>query len=376
MAPRVCYFGTYEADYERNRILQEGLRANGATVLTCHEAVWESRRHKTAALRRPFALAELAGAVGAAYARLARRYLREVGENDLVLVGYLGHLDMLVAGPLARLRGKPVVFDAFISLYDTLVHDRRLFAEGSAPARAAKRLDQLSCALADRVLVDTDAHADYFADELGVPREKCSAVLVGADTDVYYPVEAPDPGAFTVFHYSKFAPLHGIRTILEAAHQLRDHEDVRFLLVGGGQLEREVAGWIDELELTRLEHRAWMEPEELRAAIASAGACLGVFGDTDKAARVIPNKVYQCMAVGAPIVTRDSPGIRELLVDGEHALLTPPADARALAAAILRLRDDPALRARIARGARELFLERCTPSAIGRALLAELEPLL
>lgn len=374
MTPTVCYFGTYEADYERNRIVQEGLCEHGASVLTCHEAVW-GRRHKTGTFASPLALADLATTLARAYARLARRYLSEVGEHDVVLVGYLGHLDMLLAGPLARLRGKPVVFDAFISLYDTLVHDRRLFAEGSAPARAAKRLDQISCALADRVLVDTDAHADYFAQELGVPREKCATVLVGADPRVFHPEAAASSETFTVFHYSKFAPLHGIRTILEAARILRDHPDVRFHLVGGGQLEREVATWMGELELANLEHRAWMEPGELRSAIASAGACLGIFGDTDKAARVIPNKVFQCMAVGAPIVTRDSPGIRELFVDGEHALLTPPADARALAAAILRLRDDPALRERIARGARELFLERCTPAAIGRALLSELESL-
>jgi glycosyltransferase involved in cell wall biosynthesis len=88
---------------------------------------------------------------------------------------------------------------------------------------------------------------------------------------------------------------------------------------------------------------------------------------------VIPNKVYQCMAVGAPIITRDSPGARELLRDGEHALLCPPSDPAALKTAILRLRDDPALGARLGANARALFEERCTPAAIGRALAGELE---
>lgn len=376
MTLRVCYLGTYEADYDRNRIIQRGLRESGAAVVECHEAVWGSRRHKTATLTSPLSLVRLGAELTSRYARLARRYLYETPEHDVVVVGYLGHLDMLALAPLCRIRRKPLVFDAFISLYDTLVFDRAVVSSRSVAARALALVDRAACALADLVLLDTNAHADYFAHELGVPADKCRRVLVGAEPDHFHPVDSPrSRGPFTVFHYSKFAPLHGIRTMLEAAAALRDHRDVRFLLVGGGQLEREVEAWIDELQLDNLEHRRWMEPEELRATIASAGACLGIFGDTPKASRVIPNKVYQCMAVGAPIITRDSPGVRELLRDGEHALLCPPGDPSALASAILRLRDDDALAARLAANARALFAERCTPAAIGRELLSELETL-
>jgi glycosyltransferase involved in cell wall biosynthesis len=376
MTIRVCYLGTYEADYDRNRIVQRGLRESGASVIECHEAVWGSRRHKTATLTRPLALARLGAELMTGYARLARRYLVDTPDHDVVVIGYLGHLDMLALGPLCRARKKPIVFDAFISLYDTLVFDRAVVSPRSPAARALKLVDRAACALADLVLLDTQAHADYFADDLGVPAAKCRRVLVGAEPAMFHPVEASRADApFTVFHYSKFAPLHGIRTMLEAAAALRDQRDIRFLLVGGGQLERQVASWIDELRLDNLEHRRWMEPDELRATIASAGACLGIFGDTPKASRVIPNKVYQCMAVGAPIITRDSPGARELLRDGEHALLCPPADAEALSGAIVRLRDDPTLAARLGANARALFDERCTPAAIGRALLGELETL-
>jgi glycosyltransferase involved in cell wall biosynthesis len=182
-----------------------------------------------------------------------------------------------------------------------------------------------------------------------------------------------DGERFTVLHYSKFAPLHGIDTILEAARRLRGERDIRFVLVGGGQLEESVRQRIAELELDQVELHPWMEPAQLREVIAGAGACLGVFGASEKAARVIPNKIYQYMAVGAPIITRDGAGPRELLRDGEHVLLCPPADAEALARAIVRLRDDPALREQLARNARELFIERCSPLVIGRELAADLE---
>jgi len=39
---RVCYFGTYRADYSRNQIMIEGLRRSGVTVFECHEQLWRN----------------------------------------------------------------------------------------------------------------------------------------------------------------------------------------------------------------------------------------------------------------------------------------------------------------------------------------------
>ncbi len=144
-----------------------------------------------------------------------------------------------------------------------------------------------------------------------------------------------------------------------------------FRLVGGGQTEREVDA--RAATLPNVERVTWLDPPALCAAIAGAGACLGIFGTSAKASRVVPNKVYQCMAVGSAIITRDSPAARALLTDAEHALLVPPGDGAAIARAIRRLRDEPLLRVRLARGARQRFVERCTVDAIGRAMRAVLE---
>lgn len=371
MLASVCYFGTYESDYDRNRIVKDALRAEGVRVLECHEPLLEARRDKTGALGRD--LVGLAARGARAYARLVARYLA-MPDHDAVVVGYLGHLDVLVAAALARLRGKPLIFDAFISLSDTLVEDRGLLRRGSVPARLIEALDRLACALSDVVLLDTEAHARFFVEALGAPDGRTLRVLVGADPEVFHPgPPARAPEAFTVLFYGKLAPLHGLKTIVEAAARLKDDPGVRFLLVGEGQLDAELDRWLRELAPTNVERRRWMGGAALREAIAGAGVALGVFGPSGKAARVIPNKVYQCMAVGAPIVTADTPGVRELLVDGEHALLVPAGDADALAAAIRRLRDDPALAARLAANARRRFEAEATVEAIGRRLVADLD---
>jgi glycosyltransferase involved in cell wall biosynthesis len=107
--------------------------------------------------------------------------------------------------------------------------------------------------------------------------------------------------------------------------------------------------WRDDVPLARL-------PAEL----ASAAVVLGIFGASRKAAMVVPNKVYQAAAAGRPLVTRDGPGVREVLGD-EHCLLVPPAAPEALASAVARLLEDDALAARLGRAARAHVLERFAP---------------
>src|SRR6185503_7628942 len=64
-----------------------------------------------------------------------------------------------------------------------------------------------------------------------------------------------------------------------------------------------------------------------------------------------PLKLFEYMAAGRPIVSSDLPSIREILRDGVNALLVPPGDPSALAAAIDRVLTDPELAARLARAA-------------------------
>jgi glycosyltransferase involved in cell wall biosynthesis len=112
-------------------------------------------------------------------------------------------------------------------------------------------------------------------------------------------------------------------------------------------------------------------PEELHRA----GCALGIFAASPKAQRVIPNKVFQALACGTPVITADTPAARELLVDGESALLVTPGDARALADAIRRLAQDPKLAQRLAEGGQAAYRAHASEAILGarwRDLLASL----
>ena len=177
----------------------------------------------------------IAAKLALAYAKLCFRYLL-APPHDIVLVGYLGHFDVFPARVLSWLRRKPLVFDAFVSLYDTSVEDRKVFRRGSLSANLLRLIDRWSCKLSDLVLLDTNQHIEYFCNEFDLDASKFQRVLVGADP-AYAAEEpvAPREDRFVVLHYSKFAPLHRMPYILDAANQLRDDPEIVFKIVGGGQ---------------------------------------------------------------------------------------------------------------------------------------------
>jgi len=111
-----------------------------------------------------------------------------------------------------------------------------------------------------------------------------------------------------------------------------------------------------------------MPPEELRVKIAEADVCLGIFGTSDKAKRVIPGKAFLALAMGKPLITGDSVAARELLADGKNAILCEMGSSAALADAIRRLQRDPVLRQRIGAEGRKLFENQCRPKVLGLRL--------
>jgi glycosyltransferase involved in cell wall biosynthesis len=362
---RLLWLGTYERDYTRTRVLMAGLRELGVDVVECHRPLWELTRHKAGSFLSAKGLPKIAGQVLSAWASIAFTQ-RRFGGVDAVVAGYPHQPDALPAAVFARGRRVPLVADAMISMSDTLAGDRARV--GALTGRALAALDTATLRVADVVIVDTDAHAGYYAERFGVAPGRMGVARLGAETEVFKP--APPPaGTPRALFYGKLAPLHGLDTLLEAA-RVPGTPPVR--LIGGGQLDE----WLDT-ELARerpagFEHVPWIEHERLGEELAQAGICLGVFGRSEKAARVVPNKVYHAMCVGRPVITADTPAAREVLEHERNALLVPAGDAQALAAAMIRLADDEGLRVSLGEAARRRFLEVADQRVVARDFLTAL----
>jgi len=161
----VCYFGDYDSEYSRNRVIIKGLKKNGVKVLICHSGLRGIKK----------------------YFRLWKLHKKTANKYDLLIVGFTsssrGKL-VLLAKLISR---KTIVWDAFTSLYEALVLDRKLVSPKSLKAKYYWFLDWLCCKLADKILLDTNEHIKYFVDTFKIKREKFIKVLIGADDSIFYP---------------------------------------------------------------------------------------------------------------------------------------------------------------------------------------------
>ncbi|MEP6463492.1 MAG: glycosyltransferase [Frankiaceae bacterium] len=367
---RVVGFGTYDARaHPRVGILLDGLRAAGHQVIEVNVPLGLDTAARVAMLHAPHLVGRLAVRLFRCWLTLilrSRRLLRGA-PPDVVLVGYLGHFDVLLARRLFP--GTPIVLDHLISAADTAV-DRG--ETGSGKGKALRALDRAALQAADLVLVDTAEHAAL------VPRPyrgKALVVPVGAPQR-WWAARSTRPRRtrgepLRVVFFGLFTPLQGAPVVGEALGLLADFPAVAASMIGSGQdwaATRTVAAGNP-----RVEWRAWVAPENLPAVVAEADVCLGIFGTSAKAQRVVPNKVFQGAAAGCAIVTADTPPQRRIL--GDAALFVPPGNPPALAAMLQRLAADPAMSAYYRTAAADLADAAFRPATVVRPLLDRLPDL-
>lgn len=349
--PAICFFGYDEKDEGgRAWAIRTGLAENGIAVKSCRTLV---------------------GGFFAKYRDLRRRWKGIAADVDALYVIFMGYYLMPLAWYLARRRGIPVVLDTLVSQYDTEVADRKRISRGSPRAWFLWALDWFSCFVADAIVVDTNEHKKFFTEKFFVNARKIIVVPVGCRSDLFVPLPQREPDdAFIVEFHGGFSPLQGVEYILDAAKVLQDKgEAVRFELTGEGQLSGALRRRAEELGLSTVAFLGRSSLEGLPHSIARGDICLGIFGTTPKALRVIPNKVYECMSCGKPVITERSPAAREALRDNEDVCMVEPGSGAALAEKILELKGDGALRARLGGRARAISLERFSPRAIVRPLV-------
>jgi len=341
---RVCYFGSYNPKYSRNRIIIDGLKQNGVNVFECQDdsPIWSR------------------------YFKLLWEYLH-LEKHNVIIVGAQGHTSVLLAWLLAKIFRRKLVFDPFISLYDTAIFDRREVDKSSLKAKYYYYLDKWSCALADIIIVDTWEHLKYFHEEFGIKKEKFRRVFVSADDEAFYPIEAgKEDDKFKVLFYGTYIPLHGIEYIVKAAKLLENNEDIEFEILGSGQTYKDIMNLSKSLKIKNISFKNYWVDKDPQRYIGKADICLGIFGNTPKAKRGIPNKAFQAIAMKKALITGDSPAAREVFLNGENAILCEMANPKAIAEAIILLKEDKKLRKRIAENGYRLFKEKFTPQAIGK----------
>jgi len=295
------------------------------------------------------------------------KFVKVERDSDVIFIGFFGQ--GLV--PIVRLwTGRKIIFDTYLSAYQTLAFDRKAINPKGFRAAVIRFVEKLSCQLADVCLLDTEQHVEYFVREYHLDRDKFRRSFVGADYSetVASGVQRTDDPL--IHFHGEFQALHGTKFIIEAAKQL---PEIKFRMIGSGRELDACTSYSKRLKVDNVEFVSSVPFEMLQGYIEEATICLGIFGETQKAQLVIPIKVYEALARGKPVITADTPAIRELLTHGKDVFLCNAADPSHLAQAIRTLLTDEDLRKKIAANGHQTFVNRCTPKVIGHeiAILCE-----
>jgi len=362
---RVCWTGTFDPSFERNKRLREYLETANIDYREVRFNLWPQDRVNAFTEARMQVMLRMLVLYPVLLARLLA-----APRPDVYLVSYPGWFDVLVVKLVALVKRRPIVFDIFISLYDTAVSDRGLAPSESSIARLARTVDRVSMRLAQRVIADCPAHARFQADLAGLPLDRFGILYLGADEAVFRPVEEVNVDDDLIVFYGTFVPLQGVEWIIRAAAKLEDKR-YRFRLIGGGQNKDAALRLAESLGASNLEFVDFLPQPDLVHELARAALCLGIFGTSDKADRVIPHKVFEALACGRPILTGRTSAVAGVL-SGEVAVC-PTGDASGLAESITLLMENESLRHKLGSDGRARFSEDFALDAQAERLRYELE---
>ncbi len=348
---KVCFFGIYNSEYSRNRVLIAGLRENGYEIVEC--------KVNPRIYGRFFK-----------YVELYKEYkkIKHI-DFDYIIVAFPGHSVVWLARILF---GKKIIFDAFLSLYNSEIEDRRKHKKISLRALYFRFLDWYSCLLSSVVLLDTDAHIKYFVKHFNMPTGKFKRVFVGTNSDIFYPIKENIDRKFIVHFHGTYIPLQGIEYIVRTAKILEDEKHIQFRILGNGQEYKKIQGLTKDLDVRNIDFINKVDFKELNMHINNSDVCLGIFGNGTKTDMVIPNKIYEYIACNKPIITAGTSAIKELFVNRESILLCDKSDAKSIADKIMLLYKDEILRNTIANNGYGIFKRHAIPSIIVKKLLSSI----
>jgi len=276
--PSVLWWGRSDRDYSRNRVVLALLSELNYQIHYFHPR--------------------------SSYTGFMEAHFSNLKKPDVIWVPCFRQRDIESASRWAKKWNIPLIVDPLISAYEKEVFERNKWSPDSHKAEKRRHWEAGLFSLADVVVADTPAHAEFFTGTLGVAPGKLSVLYVGAENDFFQPApleKTPASGPCEILFYGSFLQLQGVDTIVRAAGISRD-TDARWVLLGDGDLKPEMEKAAEGI--TNIAFEPWIPYARLPERIAKADILLGIFGTTKKADLVIPNKMFQAMAAGKPVITR------------------------------------------------------------------------
>lgn len=237
--------------------------------------------------------------------------------------------------------------------------------------KASEWLERFLYHHADGMIVNSPGYVNHVR-ERGA--RKVTLIPNGADPRMFDPGDRGLPFREQCHFEEKFVALyagaHGIsndlNTLLHAAAMLSDRPQIAIVLLGDGKEKNNLIARANEMGLNNVHFLAPIPKSDMPMALAAADTCIAILKAIPLYATTYPNKVFDYMAAGRPVVLAIDGVIRDVVETAQAGIYVQPGDADALAEAITRLCNDSDLTHRMGAAGRKAIEEQ-----FDRALVAE-----
>jgi glycosyltransferase involved in cell wall biosynthesis len=176
-----------------------------------------------------------------------------------------------------------------------------------------------------------------------------------------------------------YAGAHGISndlaTVLQAANLIRERRDIAFVFIGDGKEKANLLERARTLDLPNVKFLPSVTKQEIAGVYAAADICLAILKPLEWYKTTYPNKVFDSMAAGKPVLLCIDGVIRDLVEKADAGVFVQPGDPAGLAAAAVKLADDPACRARMGQNGKRMIEQEFSRKGITDSFLDLLEEL-
>jgi glycosyltransferase involved in cell wall biosynthesis len=268
----------------------------------------------------------------------------KVGQVDLVWGTSPPIFQGLTAWLLASLKRSPFLFEvrdlwpAFAVQVGVLRNPLLI--------RLSEWLERFLYRRANRVMVNSPGFIEHVQ---GRGARQVELVPNGVDVQMFDPYasgaafrqEHELEGRFVALYAGAHGLSNDLSVLLGAAHRLADRPKIQIVLLGDGKEKPALMAQAADLGLTNLSFVPPVPKAEMAQALAATDACIAILKPIPLYATVYPNKVFDYMAAGKPVILAIDGVIRQVVEEAQGGIFSPPGDIDAMAQAILHLAENP-----------------------------------
>ncbi|AWB33039.1 glycosyltransferase [Orrella marina] len=276
---------------------------------------------------------------------------------------------------IGKLFRKKIIVDYYISLYDTIVNDRKIALKNSIAGKISFLKDWLLLKSASQVIFLNNSESIYYTKIAGQAIDSSRIKIIPLCIDYKketFSSRKISKNDFNVCWWGTYIPLHGLNNVIEAFSYIKNKE-IKLHLFGDSDLKAQpYIKKINELGLQNqifvVNNYSFANGKLAPHLVTNCDLSIGNFGDSEKAKTVLVNKLVDSLSLGIPCLTMSTSATRELF-DKDEGLIISESDPREIARSIEKCAEDRERIFSIGQAGKKKYFEMFSPDSFKLKLI-------